>query len=600
MGCESLVIPPYNVGKRGLQSIKQYFSVEAKSSAKPIPVTIAVMGFSQAGKTSFIETLRSKDRKRYLTNRHEDTWFDTATKAFDIHKVEVGRDEDGRETVLRFVDFGGHDVYHVTYQLTFKESCIPVIVVSLAQYQEKVEGDSNGNSRDAVRCLFLDWISNLYLAIPHLGPPKLVLTHKDKFSPDEFNRVKQEFLATLELVWEELTYEAPDTLSKSMFHSIDAFEIGKDEDYEVFDSIKVCLHKAAEDKAAEHHMLPNWRNISKAVTSLPNAFHQFDAVYSDIKQTEEISKEQFKDILGYMHDCGEVLWYQNPDLKFNYVFTKTSSVKQLLVVLYDHKEEQKWKNRLENFVASSSGNKMVSKNEFSELAISFRKTGIVDKVLLEHLIVEETYFETISDIQVALKLLQAFKLIYGPIVCKNSSSFIVPKFSKGWVENFYPKSAEVKFQVEIMFKGLALPMYRYHQMTVAILEVFAITNETSHVKFDGVLVSHDDVGTGIVYIPKSRKVTIKAFGPVSKLALCWRNLEKACDKVLEETESVQRETKFFCPHCLIRGDDHPERLECLPWCTKKDVPRKRGLQRVTCKDEEDVPFALKYSCKFKM
>ena len=94
-----------------------------------------------------------------------------------MESVEVG------DSILRFVDLGGHEVYHPTYHMTLKDSCIPIIVVNIAEFH-KLSADRAVGPKEAVRKLCFDWMSHLYVSCPKLGAPTLVFTHMDNLSAE--------------------------------------------------------------------------------------------------------------------------------------------------------------------------------------------------------------------------------------------------------------------------------------------------------------------------------------------------------------------------------------------------------------------------------
>ena len=80
--CTSLISPPYEVCKQGLEAIRKYYSDIKQSGGKKLPiVSAAVIGSRMAGKTSLINSLNSQ--RRQLTYRSEEgTDDDTAVKEF--------------------------------------------------------------------------------------------------------------------------------------------------------------------------------------------------------------------------------------------------------------------------------------------------------------------------------------------------------------------------------------------------------------------------------------------------------------------------------------------------------------------------------------
>jgi len=129
--CKALTTPPHEVCTQGLLDIRQYYRDLAKYKGESLPlVTIVVIGNTMAGKTSLIRTLQSEERKRVLTNHGPEVAIDETTKVFKVEELKVNN------TVLRLIDLGGQPVYHMTYQLTLKQSRIPIVVVNMPHYDQ--------------------------------------------------------------------------------------------------------------------------------------------------------------------------------------------------------------------------------------------------------------------------------------------------------------------------------------------------------------------------------------------------------------------------------------------------------------------------------
>ncbi|KAF6023458.1 hypothetical protein EB796_018236 [Bugula neritina] len=190
---ESLTSPPYTVCVGGLSSTTQYYKdLEFYGYVKLAEVTVALVGRSLSGKSSLIKTLMRSDGKRELMIRESDAVEDETTRVFNMEKLMVG------DNVLQFIDFGGNEIYQSTCQLTLKQNCIPIVVVNLKDFEE-LYFEVSGN--EAVRCTYFDWLSHLYLANPRLRAPKLVFTHRDAYSTDEFEELKRLFFFHTESVF---------------------------------------------------------------------------------------------------------------------------------------------------------------------------------------------------------------------------------------------------------------------------------------------------------------------------------------------------------------------------------------------------------------
>ena len=191
--CTSLTHPPYSVCQQGLSAIQKYFiDLQKDSGVKFVEVPVAVLGCTLAGKTSLVKSLQQN--KRYLTERVVSSLTDEATKVFNVEDLDLGK------TNVKFIDYGGHEVYHLVYQLAQKDRCIPLLVVNLKEFHDL--SITNG-PREATRRVLFDWLSHLYLACPDLGSPLLVLTHLDQVE-GSLQEDKKTLLDTAESIRDQL------------------------------------------------------------------------------------------------------------------------------------------------------------------------------------------------------------------------------------------------------------------------------------------------------------------------------------------------------------------------------------------------------------
>jgi len=609
--CHSLISPPLEVCKRGADSARQYYADLAKGAGRNLPfATIAVLGNTMAGKTSLIRTLQSTDRKRVLTNRGSDAVRDETTKVFNVEEVEV----DG--TVLRLIDMGGQEIYHITYQLTLRQNCIPVIVVNMEQY----DGIANESThREAVRRLAFDYMSHLYLATPTLGPPKLIFTHKDKFQIKEFQRLQKSFLETSNKLCEEIISEEKALggefahikhFSKSaghVFPSEGISEVGKDDKYEVFDLIKSSLLKSSQDFVKPLPMV--WEEVKEKVLSIPSVYSTFDEILQYVKaDLQQIESSQLDIILTYMHDCGKILWYKDISSLRQYIFHRISEVTKLLCVLYHH-DPNIWQSRLDKFQPyySKSGIR-VEKQDFNKSVGHFTDTGLMMQCLLFYLIAKETSFSSFRDVNVAVCLLQTFRLLYGPIHDEQKEPwFIVPQFAKNFYATSYTPPKEIFLKTETQFNGLALPQYVYHQMTVGLLELFPDECSVMKVRRNGANVYQDGIYTHLVHDYKSRKLSLQVSSNAANIGRMWEKLITANNNILRhvlKTWPASRPvTTCFCAHCLLLELACPKSLLSPQWCLRslkhspKEVKLCNGSSTTLCNDEE-ISSALLYPCMF--
>jgi len=564
-----------------------------------------------AGKTSLIRTLQSTDRRRILTDRSSNAEYDETTKVFNVEEVQV----DG--TTLRLIDMGGQEVYHITYHLTLRQNCVPVIVVNMEQYDQI---SNEFTDKEAVRKLAFDFMSHLYLAHPSLGPPKLVFTHKDKFQNQQFQQLKENFLRVSEQLCKEVLDEERssdgdfakiqhfNSSNGKVFASEDVYEIGKEDKYAKFEMIESSLLLSSQHFVK---LLPLiWEEVNEKVLSLTTGFSSFSFILLELaKEGFKVEPDQLDTILTYMHDCGKVLWYKNIDALKPYIFHKITEVTKLLCVLYHHDPEI-WQKRVDHFQSCFSEEGLrIETEEFEESVNCFKTTGLMMKSLLTYLIAKETLFKSFHDVETAVCLLRTFRLLYGPLENDvHEPYFIIPQFAKEHHAVSYTSPKDMVLHTEIKFKGLALPQHVYHQMTVGLLELFSKEFATMKVKRNGATVYQDETYTQLTHDYKSRRVLLYVSSDSTHISRMWEKLILANNNILRHvmvTWTASRPvTACICAHCMLLGVSCPKKLLHPKWCLRSlksqlppDVKKCHGSSKILCNGEE-IPSALIHPCMF--
>lgn len=613
-GCKFLACPPKELCKEGLYAIRQYFEDMAEGVVKTLGCgVVTVIGRTLAGKTSLIRTLQSKENKRVLTHRGPDDSVDETTEVFNIEKVDF------ENCALRFIDMGGQEVYHLTYQLTLRENCIPVVVVNMAEYKQMREDESVGEP-EAMSGLFFDWLAHLYLACPSLNAPKLVLTHKDKFSDADFYKLKKQFLATATSLRDKLLAEsdlgvegacAIDYLCNTeepVVRPEDIFEVGNAEnDYRVFDQLKRHLHHDC--KQFVRYIPKSWEVVNQEIQNLKEPFTRFNELFKLLHAKHAIKEIQLEVILTYMHERGSLLWYNHVDILSSYIFNNIGDVTHLLKVLFNHMQESAWNRRLSSFQPFCVGEKeKIFKDQYQAFIESFQKTGVIERILLHRVFATETQFDTDAKIDVAVSLLKAFRLVLGPLVLQGAPSYIIPYLAGGYLNPVVSSrqgEEELVFRTELLFKGLALPEYVYHQMTCGLLELFPDETDTPIVKHNGATVFHGKSTIRLRHNVKAKKATIELFTDLGNIGAAWEHVIGIVNSTIQHTRRTWRAAKIicvsYCAHCLLKGDAHPQRAISPSWCILSNRWSDRlwkGMDSVVCDAEHNVPAALKFPCTY--
>jgi len=565
-----------------------------------------------AGKTSLIKTLQSPERKRVLTYRSPEAAIDETTKVLNVQEVEV------EGTVLHVLDMGGQEVYHVTYQLTLKQNCIPVFVVNMVEYDNL---STEFSSREAVRRLTFDYMSHLYLANPTLGAPMLILTHKDKFTNIKFQEQKSTFLKLINQISAEIVKEERALGGEfcqiqhfvesagRVFVGDDIYEVGTDNEYEEFDKIKKLLLQSSQKFVKSLPLV--WEEVNETVLSLESTYSSFQSILATLQQQNlRIESSQLGIILTYMHDCGKILWYKDIDTLKPYIFHKISEVTKLLTVLYHH-DSSVWQSRCNQFLPFTLGDKKFESQDFEESVNRFIKTGVLKENLLNYLIRTESGFRESQDWAVAICLLKTFRLLHGPLQDASDedpiySCFIAPQFAEEYFNHNFSSPKSMFLLVGIEFNGLALPHYVSHQMTVGLLQLFPDETSKINVKRNGANVYHDKIYTQLIHDYKSRKVLLFISSDAENICRMWKTLINATNnilrQVLETWTACRPVPSVYCGHCLLLGNSQVEKIASPRWCLRslKSSPQVKwfkGSSTTLCKDEE-IPSALLHPCMF--
>ncbi|XP_067940445.1 leucine-rich repeat-containing protein 1-like [Watersipora subatra] len=363
-GCFNLVSPPYAVCQQSLTAIKSFF--EDFASGQQVELTIvpvSVVGHSMSGKTSLIRSLKSGNR--VLTHRSETNMLDETTKVFKIEGVQLDN------SYAKMIDHGGHEVYHITYRYILKERNIPLIVVNLNEFKSlaKEEGE-----KAATEELCWKWLAHIYLACPLLvESPLLVLTHSDKVSDSEQQSYKdclfkycKELRDKMLKVEQQGTRAKKQVLHKIKFLSNKGVEVFTEQNTFVFGEkshqIK-DLRKALDIRCMEHKVsLPQkWNSmcnfVEKSLTKPVVTVSEIQASFPG---------ESSLHILRYMHNIGNILWFQSVEPLMSYIFRDIPAMTEMISILFHHKSDHLWVKREQEFHEFDFKRRFISKSSYQK------------------------------------------------------------------------------------------------------------------------------------------------------------------------------------------------------------------------------------------
>lgn len=597
--CFSLLEPPHFVCEAGILNMRQYYADFSKGSHYITLATVAVIGQKMAGKTSLVRSLKAK--KIIKTYRMDNPLHDSdvgqagsnkvdeTTKVFNFVKVWFANsDITEGERCANVIDFGGNDIYHHAYQLTFKKDCIPIVVVNITQYDKELQ---LWGRREATRRVVFDWIAHLYLACPQLQRPLLALTHKDS-AGHRFPTLKTELISTISELYRELLQERSldeeiaclkNSKQTGFFSQDEIFEVCHNADYEtVFARLEDVIHHRV--AKSEVSVPISWKKIMDNIKSTQDSHLSKTGLLSGLDRS---AIKQHEVVLDFMKRSGEILWYsetnptQHTDLG-DVVFHDVSKVTDMIKSLYNHSSP-------EHRCVLTSDN--------------------LEKIWLHTSTADGPWIPS----HIGIKLLSKFNLIYGPTtVNHNHGCYLVPYFMKR--HQFSSCKADINLQGDLAFWGLSIPAYAYQQMTVRFLKLMEQSNFNVHAFGNGAsgrLATDitDDNGLQVmdaqfIHEAEHQKVITRIQGDVSHVHRCW-NLFLAIIKELTDTVKTTWPAAcirydFFCPHCLLLDELNPEKRsnpEFILKAIKGEQATEDYRNDCTCRKETEVPSPLRYPCK---
>ncbi|XP_067947161.1 malignant fibrous histiocytoma-amplified sequence 1 homolog [Watersipora subatra] len=588
-GCAKLISPPYAVCQDGIHAIREYF--KALSQGREIEVCnapVAIVGNSLAGKTSIVKSLRQG--KRVLTMRSESdvSFIDEATKGFEVHDLKLAA------TTANLIDHGGQDVYHIAYQYALKENNIPLYVVSFKQFREisHIKG-----SQVAAKETCWDWMSHLYLSCPLLGPPLLVFTHADAVASQHVEVCKDNFLEEIERLRGNMLTE------ESEFHGAKQREFQKvlhlsNTKAPVFhpEEIFIFSDNQAETSNIENLKLALGNRCKTFKTFIPEAWNEITQFVTDQTDKsvinlslieEKYSVEESHTVLRYMHNTGSILWYNQIASLKPFVFHQIRHISETISLLFHHRAEEKWKERLATFTSFLYEGRQINRTKYEEMVEDFKHDGILDSALLYYLLTKESGK---FPFEVAVELLKSFKVLHGPVHKRSKEYYLIPFASQSSMDGSWETDGDLQLRLEIEFGGLPLPIYGFHLAIVKFLDV--LNEETSLpstmiIRNNGSTIYHGESSTHFVHCFREQKVTVQVSTSTKLLASSWERLIKTTQLILEYITSTWKACrpsgKVVCPHCLYLRDPLPGTFVdpdwlCPVFSTVADSPMKCQLK----------------------
>ncbi|XP_067941712.1 uncharacterized protein [Watersipora subatra] len=612
--CVSLLFPPYEVSVQGFGAVCKFFTdLESGKGNRLLEIPVAVVGMQRSGKSSLIQSLKAGERK--LTIRDENSPLDETTKVFQIENLDLVKSR------LKLIDYAGHDIYHMAYQLVIKERCIPLLVINIEELKSL---SLKEGFEEATRKVCFDWLAHLYLAGPRLGPPVLSLTHTDKLTFDELAHFKKELLNRSETLRIKMLKESQQLAAKGsrsntpivhfantavpLFDPEDIFEFNNDsKEKKNIVNLKACLEKQSQMWAIEAPCL--WEKIEEFVETQQNKPY---IVLSQI--TSSFVTYQPLTILRYMHNTGKIFWFEEIDELSQYVFHRIPVITEMINILFHHSSDVLWQKRQEKFTAFCHNGRPIGKLKFKALVKEFTTTGVIGEALLIYLLQTESSFSP----SVAIDLLKSFNILYGPISKKgDSKAYILPYFAKSSMDDSFQQDNRIPLRMDIAFGGLSLPQYVFQLITVVVLNCVKshLTEMTVH--RNGTAINHGECSTYLLHDYDSRNITLQVSTSVQQLGLSWQHLIETAWATLKLISRVWKasfsEVLVYCGQCLIVRNNKPNYYIDPDWFYPADgklnlselstVTTISSLEKVACKrcegngeNRPGVPKPLRFPC----
>ena len=608
----NLKSPPYAVCKQGASAIKKYYRDLAEKAGVRRPIiSAAVIGNRMAGKTSLIRTL--KNQKRELTYRDESDVDDETTKVFEVNEVSLG------DTTLRMFDFGGDKVYHLSYQLTIRPSYIPIVVVNMEQFDKLA---STASVEEATRQLCMDFLSHLYLPCVSLGPPFLVLTHADRLSSEVNSSRKIELLDAVERIRARMIQEEKNSFSKrKLVRKIIHFTAN---DKPIFYPELIFVFSNSTSDVSNIRSLLQALSVrcNESITVIPFIWEQIAAFIENQADVpfllvEDIVKRFPSDkdmvVVRFMHNEGRLLWFERENNLRGIVFHRVSAITDVISILFDHRNVDLWKQRIQDFDGFTFQGKAITEAKYKSMVNSFEATGTIDECLLMHLFSQQTFPK-----DVAISLLQTFYLICGPIESKPRAKYIIPYLSADTIQPSPPASGLLRVQTAVVFVGVPPPSYVYHVLVVAFLNLFTDPRYQIRAASNGASVSHGKLITTLHHNYRTREITLYTDTPVEQLDHAWKCVFDILEAILKKLKSVwiaaHPVCKFFCSHCIYSGEIEADCEVDPDWYTPPENPDTdppltdrlmnfSGVEPVACCNDRSnggpltVPSPLRFPCE---
>jgi hypothetical protein len=463
-----------------------------------------------------------------------------------------------------------------------------------------------------------------------LGPPFLVLTHKDKLSPELFDERRAELLDAVEKLRNEMLAEEAVILQEKqrkeklqdrkmittidhfsargvkIFSLQDIFEFGKNLD-EV-DNILSLLDALILRCNRHSTKIPFiWEKIARFIDDQLEPFIRVEDILKSFPTQGPLI------VIRYMHNEGRLMWFENESMLSDVVFHNISEITKVILTLFDHRRGEMWDKRVATFRPFYFDRRRVTAEKYSKLVDTFKGCGVLDERLLTGL------FESLSFPEDrAICLLKTFYLLCGPIQRNHGKEYIIPYLSPDLIVLRSPSAGLLRIKMAVRFDSLPPPSYVYHLLVVSFLNLFTDHRYQIKAAKNGSSVTHGQNVTTLLHNHIRHEILLYTDTPVEQLDAAWKRVFEVLETILNKLKSVwvaaHPVCTFYCAHCLRSEELEPYVVRDPDWYRPPEDPETdqpfsqrldnfTGIDPVPCGNDSSeggpptVPSPLRYPCE---
>ena len=559
--------PPDEIVRRGPEACMKYYrALKADDAVNSSILNVSVIGKTGAGKSSLIHSI--KEGSSVLDNPSDSTVV--------VDTLEVKQED----ILLKITDFGGQDIYEMTYPLFLKSTKqVAIVAVKLSEYNE------NNHSKIVTK-----WLTT---AASHMksGSIYIVATQCDLCPPNEMKK-KMSMLKRQVNNWleEELSFTTkmgfyqPITARKGALNDrhIEYFQTSS-LNMEGMEDIKEFLFREA--KSDKSVFPKHWADVYKKMDEKADKNFIQETWYQTLfRKTMPFPRNLFPNIqeslqcLQFLHDTGMILWYGEKNLK-NIIFHNPSFLVSVLQCLFRHDLVE-----VSEYDHDKFGTYFPSKSKFQHEVTRFTQTGILNPLLLKCIWKK---FEFSQDVfETMVEMLTMLDLCYIDGQGTNGMlrmPWFVQDEDMSFLHDFWPKKLPpgmLQYTLTYCFCHW-IPGVIYERFCVRLQRHLPAGAHTRHDSKDGVYVEQN----GVQIFFQRHQHEFEPYMQIHLRCSIWNllrlqrvflALHQDMGNLCSEYSGLYIDSYFLCPHCLLVGSMTPTQRSVA------SINEKVSLQWVPC------------------